>query len=211
MMHLEIFTNPTDDPQFIELVKSIIIQLVTQKAPEKLFVIKIDNWFDHKWLNFSGIGSVGFFWGMTAPDTSLDEFSQDQITFPPFTPNRVIGEWYFLRDANGEYPPSLDAPYVHQRKLAPSAQNLHKRVTDFAASAIFVWLSSNTKPNRRGNIMVYEVAGSSVQTWYAGLHKKNDWRVLHTEGIAREHVILLIKNAGSENQSLDEGNQSCSS
>jgi len=166
-MKLDIFTNPTDDPQFVELAEHIIVQLVIQSSPEKIFVTKVDNWFDHKWLNFSGIGSVGFFWGMNAPDTALDEFSQDQITLPPFNPNRVIGESHFLRDASGEYLPLLGSPYVHQRKLAPSARNLHKRVTDFAGSAILVWLSSNTKSNRRGSMMVYEVADSEVQTWYA--------------------------------------------
>src|SRR5687767_12909311 len=126
-MNIDILTNPTDDPQFVELVKHIIVRLAVQNVPEKIFVMKIDNWFDHKWLKFSGIGSVGFFWGLNAPDTALDEFSQDKITFPPFNPNRVIGEWYFARDASGEYVPSLQSPFVHERKLAPSAQNLHKR------------------------------------------------------------------------------------
>jgi hypothetical protein len=192
-MNLEIFTNPTDDPRFLELAKHLIVQLVTQSLPDKIFVIKVDNWFDHKWLRFSGIGSVGFFWGMNAPDTALDEFSQDKITFPPFNPKRVVGEWYFLRDASGEYLPSFGAPYVHQRKLAPSAENLHKRVTDFAESAIFIWLSSNTKSNRRGSMMVYEVAGSEVHTWYAGFAKKENWGILHTKGISREEVMLLIQ------------------
>jgi hypothetical protein len=32
-------------------------------------------------------------------DTALDEFSQDKVT--SFTPNRVIGEYYFLRDEGG--------------------------------------------------------------------------------------------------------------
>jgi hypothetical protein len=190
---MEIKTNPNDDPQFVELVMRIISGLVNDSFPEQIFVMKIDNWFDHKWLNFSGIGSVGFFWGVNAPDTALDEFRQDKVTFPPFTPNRVIGEYYFLRDESGDYSPSLSAPYIHQRKLAPSSENLHKRVTDFAASAIFVWLSSNTKSNRRGSIMVYEVKDSSVHTWYAELSKDEGWRVLQTKGITREQVQSLME------------------
>jgi hypothetical protein len=87
---MEILTNPNDDPQFVELVKCIISGLVSDDFPEQIFVMKIDNWFDHKWMKFSGIGSVGFFWGMNAPDTALDEFRQDKVTFPPFNPNRVI-------------------------------------------------------------------------------------------------------------------------
>ncbi len=190
---MEITTNPNDEPQFVELVMRIISGLVKDMSPQQIFVMKIDNWFDQKWLNFSGIGSVGFFWGINAPDTALDEFRQDKVTFPPFTPNRVIGEYYFLRDESGDYLPSLSAPYIHQRRLAPSSENLHKRVTDFAESAIFVWLSSNTKSNRRGSIMVYEVKGSSVNTWYAGLSKEEGWRVLQTKGITREQVQSLME------------------
>lgn len=79
-MKTEILTNPSDDPQFVGLLTRIISKLVNASFPEQIFVMKIDNWFDHKWLNFSGIGSVGFFWGMNAPDTALDEFRQDKVT-----------------------------------------------------------------------------------------------------------------------------------
>jgi hypothetical protein len=191
-MSIEIHINQTDDPQFIDLVIHVLVQLIHQKSPEKLFVIKIDNWFDHKWLNFSGIGRVGFFWGANAPDTALAEFSQDKITFPPFNPNRVIGEWYFQRDASGEYQASLQTPLVHQRTPVPSAGNLHKRVTDFAEQAIFMWLSSNTRTNSRGSIMVYEVACGKVRSWYASLRRNGGWKILQTKGIAQEQVKVLI-------------------
>ncbi len=193
-MNLEIFTNPTDDSQFVELLKHIISHLVAEEVSEQIFVMKIDNWFDHKWLKFSGIGRVGFFEDFRLEiDTSLDEFSQDKVTFPPFTPNRVIGEYYFVRDQSGSYAPSSTAPFVHRRKLAPSSENLHKRVTDFANSALFIWVSSNTKLNRRGSIMVYEVKGSDVQTWYMGLVKEENWSISQTQGIPRDRAVSLIK------------------
>ena len=192
-MPIDIHTNENDDQQFVELVVHILSGLIDGSSPEEIYVMKIDNWFDHKWLNFSGIGSVGFFWGMLAPDTALDEFRQDKVTFPPFTPNRVIGECYFVRDERGDYSPSTDKPYVHRRKLAPSSENLHKRVTQFADSAIFTWVSSNTKTNRRGAIMVYEVKGRDVHTWYAGFSKENDWRVLQTRGIRKEETRSLMR------------------
>jgi hypothetical protein len=95
-MNFEILTNPTDDPHFVELLKHLIARLVSETFPEQIFVMKIDNWFDYKWLNFSGIGRVGFFEDFRLEkDTAPDEFRQDKVTFPPFTPNRVIGEYYF--------------------------------------------------------------------------------------------------------------------
>jgi hypothetical protein len=192
-MNLEILTNADDDPAFVELLKHLIGQLVGEEFPEQIFVMKIDNWFDHKWLNFSGIGSVRFDDFRLEIDTALDEFSQDKVTFPPFTPNRVIGEYYFLRTERGDFLPSLKAPFVHERKLAPSAENLHKRVTDFATSALFLWVSSNTKLNRRGSVMVYEVKGPDVYTWYMGLSKDDDWKIAHTKGISPDQAMSLIR------------------
>ena len=51
-MDLQIQTN--DDPQFVETVSHIISGLVNDSFPNEIFVIKIGNWFDHKWLKFSG-------------------------------------------------------------------------------------------------------------------------------------------------------------
>jgi hypothetical protein len=195
-MKMEILTKQNDDPQFVELVSQIVSTLVNDSSPEQVFVMKIDNWFDHKWLKFSGIGRVGYgSFGdiLIDVDTALDEFSQDQITFPPFSPRRVIEQYYFLRDERGDYLFPTRAPLVHRRRLAPSSENLHKRVTDFAESAIFVWLSSNTKSNRRGSIMVYEVKDSKVHTWYVGLSKEEGWRILQTKGITREEIQSLIE------------------
>jgi hypothetical protein len=193
-MTIELLTNSNDDPQFVELVTHIISGLICDSSPGEVFVMKIDNWFDHKWLTFSGIGSVRFDDFRLDIDTALDEFRQEKVTFPPFTPNRVIGEYYFLRDGNGDYSPSLSRPYIHERKLAHSSENLHKRVADFADSAIFVWVSSNSKSNRRGSIMVYDVKGSDVQTWYVGLSKEDNWRVLQTKGIAHEQIQSLMRH-----------------
>ena len=40
--------------------------------------------------------------------------------------------------------------------------------------------------------MIYEVKGSDVHPWYAGLAKEEEWRVLQTKGITPEQVQLLI-------------------
>ena len=67
-----------DDPRFIDVVGRAVSAELETKPVHGLFVIRIDNWFDHKWLNFSGIGRVlfgqqymGVPWGR---DTALDEF-----------------------------------------------------------------------------------------------------------------------------------------
>ncbi|HSE23811.1 MAG TPA: hypothetical protein VLB68_19230, partial [Pyrinomonadaceae bacterium] len=57
---MKLLVKQNDDPQFVELVKQVISACVNESIPNKVFVIKIDNWFDHKWLGFSGKGRVGF-------------------------------------------------------------------------------------------------------------------------------------------------------
>ena len=198
-MTLEILPEPNDDADFLRLLDLIISALIKASCPEEIYLIRIDNWFDHKWLKFSGIGRVGFFWEWRPEmDTSLDEFHQDNVTLPPFTPNRVTGEFYFVRSDSGNYSASLSKPYVHQRKLAHSSENLHKRVAHVADSAVFVWMSSNTKANRRGSLMVYDVKGSEIQTWYVGLSKEDNWRVLQTKGIAQEQFQSLMRQDMSQ-------------
>ena len=192
---MELLVTQNDDPEFVKLVSQVIFSCTDDCFPKRVFVIKIDNWFDHKWLGFSGIGRVGFGFFMdflVDMDTALDEFRQDQITLPPFSPRRVVEEYFFERDESGGYSRRNPRPYVHERTLAPSSQNLHKRIVDRVDSAILVWFSSNTSQNKRGCLMVYEVKGSEVHPWYAGLAKDQEWRVMQTKGITPDQVQSMI-------------------
>jgi hypothetical protein len=192
---MEILSKQNDDPEFVELVKRMIAGCMNDSFPNTIIVIQIDNWFDYKWLGFSGRGRVGFpSVGKLDLDTALDEFHQDQITLPPFSPRRVIDEYYFQREANGKYSARDPRPYLHERKLAPSSQNLHKRIVDRVDSAVLVWFSSNTKRNLRGSVMIYEVKGREVNSWYAGFAKEEQWGVMQTKGITKGRVQSLIEN-----------------
>ena len=193
---MEILTKQNDDPDFVELVKHVIAGSLIDGFPSTIRVIKIDNWFDHKWLGFSGKGRVGFgfFEDHFEVDTALDEFRQDKITLPPFSPSRVIEEYYFKREVNGSYSARNPRPYLHERKLASSSQNLHKRIVDRIDSALLVWFSSNTKQNLRGSVMIYEVKGNDVYPWYAELVKEECWRILKTKGITPDQVQSLIES-----------------
>lgn len=191
---MEILSKQNDDPEFVELVKRVIAGCINNNFPNTIIVIQIDNWFDYKWLGFSGRGRVGFpSVGNIDLDTALDEFRQEQVTLPPFSPRRVIEEYYFQREINGEYSAIDPHPCLHQKELATSSQNLHKRIVDRVDSAVLIWFSSNTKQNLRGSIMVYEVKGREVHPWYSGFAKEQQWRVLQTKGIAADQVQSLIE------------------
>lgn len=54
-MAIGVPVGETDDPYFIALLNSIVQKLADRTMPDEVWVVKIDNWFDHKWLPFSGI------------------------------------------------------------------------------------------------------------------------------------------------------------
>ena len=93
-MSITISPGPTDDPAFVSMMERTIARLDQDNDLAEVFIIvEIKNWFDHKWLKFSGIGRVPFHSSRDAhPQVALGEFFQDKITFPPFTPNRVLRE-----------------------------------------------------------------------------------------------------------------------
>ena len=76
-MTINVPVGETDDPYFIVLLNSLVNGLVNSETPDGIWIIHIDNWFDHKWLRFSGIGSVDFRLPfMNQYKAVLDEFSQ---------------------------------------------------------------------------------------------------------------------------------------
>jgi hypothetical protein len=192
-MPTEISVGETDDPYFIALLNSLVRGLASRNLPGELWVIKIDNWFDHKWLRFSGIGVVDFQWPafLNRWDGALAEFHQDKVTFPPFTPNRIVGQWSFLRDG-GHY---IEAPFPkvpHQSEKQSSEANLLRRVQDFSSSACFVWYSGNTVANGRGSVMVYELSVDRVECWFASFNRRDEWKLQATKGASQESVQRLL-------------------
>lgn len=195
-MSIQIAAGETDDPQFVTLLNSLVRGLIEEAKPQEVWIIQIDNWFDHKWLRFSGIGTVDFrFPGfMNRYDAALDEFYQDKVTFPPFTPNRILGQWSFVRvdDRYSEAPLHV-LPHPSQKQ--PSEKNLNRRVESFSRSVCFVWYSANTLANGRASVMVYSVAGDQVEAWFAAFNREQDWKLQATKDVSREDVQRLLETA----------------
>ncbi|HLJ87036.1 MAG TPA: hypothetical protein VKZ53_09435 [Candidatus Angelobacter sp.] len=199
LMKLEV--GETDDPYFIQYLASLVNGLLKKNSPKGLWIIQIDNWFDHRWLRFSGLGVVDFHFPafMNLYDAALDEFYQDKLTFPPFTPNRILSQWAFARVGDHYVETPTDVP--HRWKKQSSGENLHRRVQDFSRSGCFVWYSSNTVANGRGSVMVYTVADHRIECWFAGFKRHEEWKLHTTKGIPREEVNELLR---AQNISEDE-------
>jgi hypothetical protein len=188
----------TDDNDFLGLLNPLLNALLVQQTPEQLWVIQIDNWFDHKWLRYSGSGTVAANfpadWNSSLMDrfTSVKEvFWRDKLTFPPFAPDRISGQWSFLHTSRGyiEVPlPKL--PHKESRRRSHS--NLNRRVEDFVGSASFVWYSGNTLKNGRGSAMVYSIGPGKPICWFAAFRRKSGWMLERTKGIDKEQVSRLL-------------------
>jgi hypothetical protein len=185
----------TDDSKFADTMYSIADGILAQHRPKELYVTAIDNWFDHKWLRFSGIGVVPFEFPsfMNGADAALDEFSQDKVTLPPFSPKRIIRQIYFRRDGSTSvYVKQERRTPLHKKQRESSSKNLQRRILDISDSGLFVWYSSNTLSQERASIMVYSVKNDEIETWFASFRKAAHWKLHVTKGIDRELVQDLM-------------------
>jgi hypothetical protein len=187
----------TDDSDFLGLLSSLVGGLVARLNPEEVWIVHIDNWFDHKWLEFSGNGSVAsgippILLGRPDALSSVKfSFYQEKLTFPPFTPNRILGQWSYVLTLDGytEVPlPSLP----HNTRSQHSSSNIHRRIESHADSACFIWYSSNTLKNGRGSIMVYEIESERTGCWFASFRRHNKWELTLTKGVSRSEIQKLI-------------------
>lgn len=183
-----------DDPEFIEVLKGVVSGLIELHAPERLFLIRIKNWFDIRWLNFSGKGVVHFpaSFFCNENETALDVFHQKQTVFPPFTPKRVLVEFHFEKSGDF-YEETTSSRPIYADVLTYSSDYLHRRIADFAPSGVFLWYASNTAVTGRGSIMVFVSENRTVTTWFASLYLKGgQWEVYRTKDLRREHFDLLF-------------------
>ena len=197
-MAISIPSGLTDDNDFVDLLNALLNALLVQQTPEQLWVIQIDNWFDHKWLRYSGSGSVTSKFPADWTSSFMDRFAsvkeqfwRDKLTFPPFVPERVVSQWSFLHSKGGyiEVPlPKL--PHKETRRRSHS--NLNRRVEDFVPSASFVWYSGNTLKNGRGSLIVYSIGPDKPVCWFAAFGRKSGWMLERTKGIEKETVSRLL-------------------
>ena len=166
-----------DDPQFVQLLESVVEGILGEAKSDDLYVVAIDNWFDHKWLKFSGIGVVPFeFPAFMNSEDALGEFRQDNVTLPPFSPKRVICQGHFHKQG-AAYIESDRPSLIHKQERQRSEGNLNRRIVDISESGTFVWYSSNTLVNARASIMAYTIKKTQIEAWFAAFRNVNGWKL----------------------------------
>jgi hypothetical protein len=192
-MRFSVPIEDSDDPGFVVLLDSLVSAVVASHKPTNVWLIRIDNWFDHKWLKFSGYGLVASDIPLDRWDTVKAEFHQEKITFPPFTPNRVISQCSYVRKGEAYCEAALQF-LPHRTDRRHTSASLQKRVGDFANSAVFVWFSSNTVANGKGSVTVYCVMDQSAECWFAAFWREDcSWKLASTRGTSRSYVERLLR------------------
>jgi hypothetical protein len=182
LITLKLTPESADDAQFIGLVDELISGAVAIHQPAEVLVLKIDHWFDHKWLGFSGkvVGAVGSW--------------RKQLTLPPFVANRVVDQRRFVRnDAVGRYEISGQVPGVHHE--GPSAANLRRTVKQVVPDAALFWYSGDTAATGRGSLMGYVPVEQDHWPWFIAFSRAGDWRIARRKGI-HEYEVRMFKESG---------------
>jgi hypothetical protein len=181
MIMISLIANQEDDPDYVALVTRIINRTIISSSLDEVFFVQINSWFDYKWLRFSAkiSGAFGFY--------------QYEMTVPPFYPNRVIYEMHatFSRESEELILDKTQRLHI----LQSSEENLKRKITNISKSAIFCWYSSNTKATGKAALMVYSSNSDDQHGWYVSFAKTSSWVVNQMNGISKQEMALLMREA----------------
>jgi len=183
-----------DDPEFLEALDSLINWLVDISDRPELFVVRVDNWFDHKWLGFAGHAHEPY-------DAKTSDIIQPvpewrggkDVTLPPFSPNRILDQQGFSV-LDEEVVREDSPPRVHYERKRPSATNLQNRILDFSQTCLIVWFSSRSGPNGRASLLAYYTRPEGVGGWYGSFKKTQRWVVDRVKNIDRRRVQEILSS-----------------
>jgi uncharacterized protein (DUF4415 family) len=161
-----------DDPEFIRQVEMALNGVLRRCSPAALALIKIDNWFDWKWLGFPGGIYIGKYARAVPGRIPSDRRPRDLITIPPFVPERVVSQRRFAAPEYREIDPGKPVHLHLRNRLA-----LRRKAAAEEPETALAWYSGNSKANGRGALMVYPPAGASYWPWYAELTRGEPWRI----------------------------------
>lgn len=183
----EIKIESGDANDFIIDLNKIVGKLIDKKEVNEVCLIRIKNWFDHKWLNYSGKSVVEFRGGAGLIDSSLNNEWREKITVPPFNPNRVLSELFFRIEPTHN---KLFEKNLHKKK--ESNGNIHNRISAYTKSGMFVWYSSNTEINQKGSLMIYIVQDDNIKTFYVSFVNNNGWKINQTKNISATELENIL-------------------
>lgn len=179
-----------DSTEFIEKARAIAIGVARGYSPARLYVVRIDNWFGPKWMNFAGKYTAGKGFAIGAHKAILH--------VPPFVPHRVVAERVF---AGSDFEETVAKPPLHID--CPSMVALGRRIADIDKDAAFLWFGGESEAQGRGAVMVYLAFAPVLEArdrselrhrgaFYAGFSRREvGWEPAMLRGVSRGEVSQL--------------------
>jgi len=183
----EIKIESGDANDFIISLNKIVGKFIDEKDINEICLIRIKNWFDHKWLNYSGKSVIEYRGGGGLIDSSLNNEWREKITVPPFNPNRVLSELFFRIEPTDN---KMFEKNLHTKK--DSNDNIHNRISAYTKSGMFVWYSSNTEINQKGSLMIYIVQADNIKTFYVSFVNNNGWKINQAKNISAAELENIL-------------------
>lgn len=173
---MTITSDQDDAPEFIAEAQSLLDGLIRTYSPPTFAVIKIDNWFGPKWLNFSGkaLRALGVW--------------KKRLTIPPFVPNRVVSQRTFVA---ASYDEVVGGKPIHVR--TKGMMTLKRYVADVAPGAAIVWYSGRSGKSGQGSMMAHVPTSDDYLRLYVRWVNRGSWRVTQTIGITVAEVLKFSK------------------
>jgi hypothetical protein len=167
---IELVPAENDDVVFLSLAQRIVNGAMVELGMREVFLVHVDNWFDHKWLGW---------WSR----------KDEELRVPAFTPNRVLSEKHFFWKAETSVWESIELEKpLHVRQ--PGRPWLAQPIDRFSESAAFVWYSGNSASNNVGSVMYY-LSGAEGYSWYASFRKSEVWTVADECRITRRELLVF--------------------
>ncbi|MFZ0061666.1 MAG: hypothetical protein WAL47_06480 [Pyrinomonadaceae bacterium] len=163
------------DHSFVAIVEQILDNTLQLHQPAEVYVVQIDNWFDHKWLEFD-----------TSRIDTDDLGWRAKLMLPPFEPSRVVSQLSFKKHS--------PAPLLYE---ASSSNPLHllssnRSLAQICSSGAFVWYSYVGNRSDQGSLMVYLNDDGKGSAWYASFTKNPDWQVNKMKGVSKRELTELM-------------------
>ena len=194
-----------DSPEFMRKVLALIVGVVRNSEPARLYVVRIDNWFGPKWMHFAGKFTAG---KTKVIGVAAIGVHKKILHVPPFVPHRVIAERVF---AGPDFDESVSRPPLHIACTSEVA--LTRRIANVDREAAFVWFSSESEAKKRGSIMVYLPVASNPMAhrreglrrsgaFYIGFsQRERSWEPAMLRGVSRseaEHLEACGRSLSEE-------------
>lgn len=175
-----------DTDQVRDAVVAVIRWLSSLEDVERIIALRIDNWFDTKWLGFT-CKIMGAFGTWNGKDFG-------RLVVPPFVANRVLAQREIaLRD--GVWLPAETVPMA---KMQRSETNQFRYYDAEYPSTAALWISSDCESCARCSLMTYYPTQEGVTGWYAELAAKHEWEPWHAVGITPDMLRTLIARHAAE-------------